>query len=163
MFTVGNQTIENFQFFGLIIRAVYIFYLLSLFRCGDQKYKRPICDCGSHIAFGRTRIGAINDADRNYKYVCALHEYVTSDTICLCLSDGSLLGPLAAQLGAKRVYCIDGNTLTRYVIQDYIKHNNLQDRVVILTSVRDLVALVGTHDKVLHSLLFLTNWKIIFT
>ncbi|XP_021926754.1 protein arginine N-methyltransferase 7 isoform X2 [Zootermopsis nevadensis] len=116
--------------------------------CGDQLYKRPVCDCGLHIAFGRTRIGAINDADRNYKYVSALREYVTSDSICLCLSDGSLLGPLAAQLGAKRVYCIDGNTLTRHVIQDYIKHNNLQDKVVVLSSVRDLVALVETHDKI---------------
>jgi hypothetical protein len=102
-----------------------------------------------HIAFGRTRIGAINDADRNYKYVSALREYVTSDSICLCLSDGSLLGPLAAQLGAKKVYCIDGNTLTQHVVQDYIKHNNLQDKLVVLSSVHDLVALLETHDKVL--------------
>lgn len=109
---------------------------------------RPVCDCGLHVAFGRTRIGAINDADRNYKYVSALHEYVTSDSICLCLSDGSLLGPLAARLGAKRVYCIDGNSLTRHVIQDYIKHNGLQDRLVVLSNVQDLAPLVETHDKV---------------
>jgi protein arginine N-methyltransferase 7 len=120
-----------------------------LFRCADCKYERPVCDCGVHVAVGRTRIAAMNDTGRNHKYVSALREHVTADSICLCLSDGSLLGPLAAQLGAKRVYCIDGSTLTRHVIQDYIKHNNLQDRVVVLSSVQDLVTLTETHDKVL--------------
>jgi protein arginine N-methyltransferase 7 len=90
----------------------------------------------------------MNDADRNCKYVSVLREYVTSDSICLCLSDGSLLGPLVARLGAKKVYCIDGNSLTRHIIQDYIKHNSLQDRMVVLSNVQDLEALVEPHDKV---------------
>lgn len=120
-----------------------------LFRIEDQSLQRPLCDCGLHIACGRTRIGAMNDEDRNYKYVSVLREHVTSDSICLCLSDGSLLGPLAARLGAKKVYCIDGNSLTRHVVRDHVRHNNLQDRVVILSSVQDLVSLVGTDDKVL--------------
>lgn len=120
-----------------------------LFRIEDQSLQHPLCDCGLHIACGRTRIGAMNDEDRNYKYVSVLREHVTSDSICLCLSDGSLLGPLAARLGAKKVYCIDGNSLTRHVVEDYVRHNNLQDRVVILSSVQDLVSLMGTDDKVL--------------
>jgi len=127
-------------------------YLLPdffLFRIEDQSLHRPLCDCGLHIACARTRIGAMNDEERNYKYVSVLREHVASDSICLCLSEGSLLGPLAARLGAKKVYCIDGNSLTRHVVQDYVRHNNLQDRVVILSSVQDLVSLVGTDDKVL--------------
>jgi protein arginine N-methyltransferase 7 len=119
-----------------------------MFRLEDKIYEHPTCGCGLHVAFGRTRIGAMNDADRNSKYVSALHEHVTSESICLCLSDGSLLGPLAARLGAKKVYCIDGNSLTRHVIQDCIDHNNLQDRMVILSSIQDLDALMEPHDKV---------------
>jgi hypothetical protein len=65
------------------------------------------------------------------------------------LSDGSLLAPLAARLGAKKVYCIDGNSLTRHLVQDYVRHNNLQDRVVILSSVEDLVTVGEMDDKVL--------------
>jgi hypothetical protein len=53
-------------------------------------------------------------------------------------------------MGAKKVYCIDGNSLTRHVIEDYVEHNNLQDRVVILSSVQDLVSLMATDDKVLR-------------
>lgn len=120
-----------------------------LFRIEDQSLERPLCGCGLHIACGRTRIGAMNDADRNYKYISVLHEHVTSDSICLCLSDGSLLAPLAARLGAKKVYCIDGNSLTRHLVQDYVRHNNLQDRVVILSSVEDLVTVGEMDDKVL--------------
>jgi acetone carboxylase gamma subunit len=121
---------------------------LFMFRLEDKNCEHPTCSCGLHVAVGRTRIGAMNDADRNSKYVSVLREHVTSDSICLCLSDGSLLGPLAAQLGAKKVYCIDGNSLTRHVIQDYVKHNNLQDRVVILSNVQHLEALMEPHDKV---------------
>lgn len=120
-----------------------------LFRFEGQSLQRPLCDCGLHIACGHTRIGAMNDEDRNLKYLSVLHEHVTSDSICLCLSDGSLLGPLAARLGSKKVYCIDGNSLTRRVVEDYVRHNNLQDRVVILSDVQDFVSLVGTDDKVL--------------
>ncbi|PNF30102.1 hypothetical protein B7P43_G03130 [Cryptotermes secundus] len=114
----------------------------------DGNCEHPICGCGLHVAFGRTRIGAMNDADRNYKYVSVLREYVTSDSICLCLSDGSLLGPLAARLGAKKVYCIDGKALTRHVIQDYIKHNSLQDRMVVLNNIQELEAVVEPHNKI---------------
>jgi protein arginine N-methyltransferase 7 len=130
---------------------MYVCYLtLFLFRLEDRNYEHPTCGCGLHVAFGRTRVGAMNDADRNYKYVSVLREYVTSDSICLCLSDGSLLGPLAARLGAKKVYCVDGNSLTRHVIQGYIQHNSLQDRMVVLSNIQDLEALVDPHDKVQH-------------
>jgi protein arginine N-methyltransferase 7 len=74
--------------------------------------------------------------------------YVTSESICLCLSDGSLLGPLAARLGVKKIYCIDGKSLTRHVIQDCIKHNSLRDRMVVLNSIQELEAVVEPHNKV---------------
>jgi hypothetical protein len=119
-----------------------------MFRLQDKHYEHPVCSCGLHVAVGRTRIGAMNDADRNSKYVSVLREHVTSDSVCLCLSDGSLLGPLAACLGAKRVYCVDSNSLTRHVIQDYIEHHSLQDRMVVLSKIHDLEALMEPHDKV---------------
>ncbi|XP_069687860.1 protein arginine N-methyltransferase 7-like isoform X2 [Periplaneta americana] len=131
----------------------------------DLDYDRPICECGLHVAFGRTRIGAMNDSDRNYKYVSALREYVTSDSICLCLSDGSLLGAMAARLGAKKVYYIDGNTLTRHVVRDYIKHNNLEDRIVILNSVKDLKPLTDKVTLVIgepHFVTTLLPWQNVY-
>jgi hypothetical protein len=52
---------------------------LFLFRLEDGNCEHPICGCGLHVAFGRTRIGAMNDADRNYKYVsvlCDIRKYM---------------------------------------------------------------------------------------
>ncbi|PSN41744.1 Protein arginine N-methyltransferase 7 [Blattella germanica] len=114
----------------------------------DEDSSRPVCSCGLHIAFGRTRIGAMNDEERNHKYVSALRENVTPNTVCLCLGDGSLLGPIASQIGAKKVFCIDGNSLTRDVTKDYIKENNLQDKITLFRSCQDFLSSVEIDEKV---------------
>ncbi|XP_068970829.1 protein arginine N-methyltransferase 7 isoform X2 [Bombus flavifrons] len=60
--------------------------------------ERPVCSCNVHVAYCRTRIGQLNDHIRNEKYIKALEKEVTPDTVCLCLSDGSLLSLAAIQL-----------------------------------------------------------------
>ena len=84
----------------------------------------------------------MNDPVRNHKYVSALRDLVTSETTCLCLSDGSLLAPLAAKLGAKKVYCIDGNSLTQNLMKDYVKHNKLEDKVEIYGNTKDFLSTI---------------------
>ena len=123
-------------------------FVYSFDRSDGPTCSRPICTCGLHVAFGRTRIGAMNDPERNYKYVSALRELITSETICLCLNDGSLLAPMAAKLGAKKVYCIDGNSLTRDLITYYVRHNKLEEEVKVFGDNRDFLSAVESHAKV---------------
>lgn len=73
-----------------------------------------MCDCFLHLAYSRTRIGQLNDKKRNEKYVRALEKKITGDSVCLCLSDGSLLGLAAAKLGAKKVRRARKNVRTSF-------------------------------------------------
>ncbi|XP_076657785.1 arginine methyltransferase 7 isoform X2 [Halictus rubicundus] len=100
--------------------------------------ERPICSCGVHVAYCRTRIGQLNDQKRNEKYIRALEEKVTSDTVCLCLSDGCLLSLAAIKLGAKKVFILETNFLSRKSIEMFVKSNELSEKVRIVESVDNL-------------------------
>ncbi|KZC12131.1 Protein arginine N-methyltransferase 7 [Dufourea novaeangliae] len=100
--------------------------------------ERPVCSCGVHVAYCRTRIGQLNDQKRNEKYIKALKKKITSDTVCLCLSDGCLLGLAAIKLGAKKVFILETNFLSRKTIETFIKSNELSERIQIIESDDDL-------------------------
>ncbi|XP_033179203.1 protein arginine N-methyltransferase 7 isoform X1 [Bombus impatiens] len=100
--------------------------------------ERPVCSCNVHVAYCRTRIGQLNDHIRNEKYIKALEKEVTPDTVCLCLSDGSLLSLAAIQLGAKKIFILETNFLSRKCIEMFVKTNELSERVEIVESVNDL-------------------------
>ncbi|XP_043257673.1 protein arginine N-methyltransferase 7 isoform X1 [Colletes gigas] len=100
--------------------------------------KRPICSCGVHVAYCRTRIGQLNDEKRNEKYIKALEEKVTSETVCLCLSDSCLLSLAAIKLGAKKIFILETNFLSRKCTEMFIKANELSEKVHIIESVDDL-------------------------
>ncbi|XP_043285882.1 protein arginine N-methyltransferase 7 isoform X2 [Venturia canescens] len=106
----------------------------------DREYKidPPTCECSLHLAYSRTRIGQLNDAKRNEKYVRALHKRINSDTVCLCLSDGSILSLAAASLGAKRVIALEPCCLSRRTLENFVKANDLESRVTIIESIDDL-------------------------
>ncbi|XP_047371347.1 protein arginine N-methyltransferase 7 isoform X2 [Vespa velutina] len=97
-------------------------------------YDRPICSCCTHIAYSRTRIGQLNDKERNNKYIEALSKKVKPNTTCLCFSDGCFLGLAAAQLGAKKVYILETNFLSQKTIEMFIKTNNLEDKIEIIST-----------------------------
>ncbi|XP_067002543.2 protein arginine N-methyltransferase 7 isoform X2 [Anabrus simplex] len=101
-------------------------------------YLRPVCECGVHASFSRTRIGAMNDCERNRLYLAALKNYVTRDSVCACLSEGCLLGLVAAKLGAKKVYCFEKSVLAKRVLQSFIDHNQLEEKIVVLDDVEDM-------------------------
>lgn len=92
----------------------------------------PACSCGAHLACCRTRISMMNDETRNDAYVSALTPVVKPSTVCLCLSDASLLPLVVAQLGAAKVYTLESNMLCRRLITAYVAANNLESTVVVL-------------------------------
>ncbi|GFO00204.1 protein arginine N-methyltransferase 7-like [Plakobranchus ocellatus] len=93
---------------------------------------RPVCTDGLHVAFSRTRLGQINSKKRNQVFIDAIKEHVTEDSVCLVVSDGSLLPLMAAGLGAKQVFYIDMNRPCCRIIEGIIEHNGLQDKICIL-------------------------------
>lgn len=97
-----------------------------------------MCTCSIHVAYCRTRIGQLNDQKRNDKYIQALEKKVTSDTVCLCLSDGCLLGLAAIKLGAKKIFILETNFLSKKCMEMFIKANDLTEKVQIVPSVDEL-------------------------
>jgi protein arginine N-methyltransferase 7 len=92
----------------------------------------PACTCGAHLACCRTRMGMLNDPQRNDAYVSALAAVVKESTVCLCLGDACLLPLIVAKLGAAKVYTVENNILSRRMIESFIATNNLQSDVVVI-------------------------------
>ncbi|XP_071785019.1 protein arginine N-methyltransferase 7-like [Asterias amurensis] len=94
--------------------------------------ERPICRCGAHVVWSRPRIGMLNDATRTGKYTQVLQKVVKKESLCVSISDGSMLPLIAARLGATQVYTLEPNSLCRRVMEDMIKSNNLIDDITVL-------------------------------
>ncbi|ELW50360.1 Protein arginine N-methyltransferase 7 [Tupaia chinensis] len=75
---------------------------------GRVSQMRPVCDCQAHLLWNRPRFGEINDQDRTDQYIQALRTVLRADSVCLCVSDGSLLSVLAHHLGAEQVSLLLG-------------------------------------------------------
>ncbi|XP_052231966.1 protein arginine N-methyltransferase 7-like isoform X1 [Dreissena polymorpha] len=103
---------------------------------------RPICTCGAHIAYSRSRMGMLSDPARRDTYTRILKQHIKAgESTVLCISDGSLLPLMAARLGAKHVYVIESNFLCTRVMGEFVTVNGLKDRVTILDrSVQDIQA-----------------------
>lgn len=98
--------------------------------------RQPLCDCGFHNAYSRTRSGQLNDNLRNKKYLKVLEDEITKDSVVLVLSDGSLLGLATSRLSAK-VYCLESNRYSSKVLQSYVNANRL-DNVKIVNCLGDI-------------------------
>ncbi|KAK7070765.1 Protein arginine N-methyltransferase 7 [Halocaridina rubra] len=92
---------------------------------------RPVCECGLHIVSSRTRLGQLNDPRRIKKYIQVLEKHITPGSICLTLGDSCLMAIAAAKLGARHVYVTEGPS-TKKVMQEFIRVNNVQNKVTIL-------------------------------
>lgn len=57
-----------------------------------------------HVTCSRTRLGMLNDVTRRSKYQRVLEQLITPQSVVLSLGDTSLLGLMAASLGAQQVY-----------------------------------------------------------
>jgi len=106
----------------------------------------PSPSAGVHMAMSRTRLGQINNQDRNEKFAAVLAKIVSAnpDGTVLCLSEQSVLALMAAKLGATKVLiCCENNNYMRDYIERCARHNNIQDRISVvdmdwLTSTKSL-------------------------
>uniref|UniRef100_A0A8C4EPQ6 Protein arginine N-methyltransferase n=1 Tax=Dicentrarchus labrax TaxID=13489 RepID=A0A8C4EPQ6_DICLA len=73
----------------------------------DAPPSRPCCTCQAHLVWTRPRFGELNDRRRTESYVSALRSVLREDSVCLGVSDGSLLPVFAHVLGAKKVLRLD--------------------------------------------------------
>ncbi|XP_004744572.3 protein arginine N-methyltransferase 7 isoform X4 [Mustela putorius furo] len=93
---------------------------------------RPVCDCQAHLLWTRPRFGEINDQDRTERYVQALRTVLKPDSVCLCVSDGSLLSLLAHHLGAEQVFTIESSAASHRLMKKIFKANHVEDKVHII-------------------------------
>lgn len=109
-----------------------MWFEISITDNGPKNDEAPICTCGAHIACSRTRVGMLNDWSRNNSFAKALLEVIDENSVCLCISDESLLPLMAAKLGAQQVFTIQTNQLSRQFVEAYIRSNQLEDSVQVI-------------------------------
>ncbi|XP_071086920.1 protein arginine N-methyltransferase 7-like [Haliotis cracherodii] len=100
---------------------------------GDTSHvlERPLCTCGFHTTLSRTRIGMMGDPCRVSIFQAALKKHVKETSVCLCISDGSLL-PVMVASRARKVFVIETNPMYKRITDALIQHNNLRDRVTVI-------------------------------
>uniref|UniRef100_A0A3B4WNK7 Protein arginine N-methyltransferase n=1 Tax=Seriola lalandi dorsalis TaxID=1841481 RepID=A0A3B4WNK7_SERLL len=89
---------------------------------------RPCCTCQAHLVWTRPRFGELNDRQRTESYVSALRSVLREDSVCLSVSDGSLLPVFARMLGAKKVLCVELLEMR----PDQLTSNDLGEQISVL-------------------------------
>ena len=109
---------------------------------------------GIHLAMSRTRLGQINSQARNNIMAAAVRKMIRAggeEETILVISEQSVLGLLAARLGASNViHCCEQNHYMRDYILASAKHNKIDSRLTLrdtdwlatasLTSVASVIA-----------------------
>ncbi|XP_033942749.1 protein arginine N-methyltransferase 7 isoform X2 [Pseudochaenichthys georgianus] len=93
---------------------------------------RPCCTCQAHLVWNRARFGELNDRRRTESYVSALRSVLREDSVCLGVSDGSLLPVFAHVLGAKKVYGLENSRMSEQVIEQVLEANSMKGAVELL-------------------------------
>nr|AAI64723.1 Prmt7 protein [Danio rerio] len=93
---------------------------------------RPCCTCQAHLVWTRPRFGELNDEQRTESYVSALRSILKPDSVCLSVSDGSLLPVFAHLLGSKKVFSLESSGMAKQVIEQVLHTNSLKDGVQLL-------------------------------
>ncbi|XP_068812364.1 protein arginine N-methyltransferase 7 isoform X3 [Struthio camelus] len=78
----------------------------------DVRVDSPVCRCQAHLLWNRPRFGELNDQNRTRQYINSLTKVLKTDSVCLCISDGSLLPVLAHYLGAKQVFTLENSAVS---------------------------------------------------
>ncbi|XP_048372013.1 protein arginine N-methyltransferase 7 isoform X1 [Sphaerodactylus townsendi] len=92
----------------------------------------PVCRCQAHLLWNRPRFGELNDQARTAQYLRALKEVLKPNSVCLCISDGSLLPILACYLGAEQVFTLESSTISCSLMKKIFNANHLQDQIKII-------------------------------
>ncbi|NWI38781.1 ANM7 methyltransferase, partial [Picathartes gymnocephalus] len=129
-----------------------VWYHLQKARADEEEHKAavcvesPVCRCRAHLLWNRPRFGELNDQNRTRQYIKSLRKVLKTDSVCLCISDGSLLPVLAHYLGAKQV---------QYLVLFFIslhfsllfKANHLEDKIKIIEARPELLKPSHLKDK----------------
>ncbi|XP_029782329.1 protein arginine N-methyltransferase 7 isoform X1 [Suricata suricatta] len=114
---------------------------------------RPVCDCQAHLLWNRPRFGEINDQDRTDQYIQALRTVLKPDSVCLCVSDGSLLSLLAHHLGAEQVFTVESSAASQRLMRKIFKTNHLEDKINIIEKRPELLTSADLEGKKISLLL----------
>ncbi|XP_042826507.1 protein arginine N-methyltransferase 7 isoform X4 [Panthera tigris] len=130
----------------------------SLQRTSPEKDRRvyparPVCDCQAHLLWNRPRFGEINDQDRTDQYIQALRTVLKPDSVCLCVSDGSLLSLLAHHLGAEQVFTVESSAASYRLMKKIFKANHLEDKINIIEKRPELLTSADLEGKKISLLL----------
>ncbi|XP_048014359.1 protein arginine N-methyltransferase 7 [Megalobrama amblycephala] len=93
---------------------------------------RPCCTCQAHLVWTRPRFGELNDEQRTESYVNALRSILKPDSVCLSVSDGSLLPIFAHLLGSRKVFSLENSGMAKQVIEQVLHTNSLKHGVQLL-------------------------------
>ncbi|NXP18357.1 ANM7 methyltransferase, partial [Scytalopus superciliaris] len=118
----------------------------------DVHVESPVCRCHAHLLWNRPRFGELNDRDRTHQYIKSLRKVLNTDSVCLCISDGSLLPLLAHYLGAKQVqyFILLYSSLQcslAFFSHIFFKANNLEDKIKVLEARPELLKPSHFGDK----------------
>ncbi|XP_021075844.1 protein arginine N-methyltransferase 7 [Mus pahari] len=114
---------------------------------------RPVCDCQAHLLWNRPRFGEINDQDRTDHYAQALRTVLRPGSICLCVSDGSLLSVLAHHLGAEQVFTVESSVASYRLMKRIFKVNHLEDKISVINKRPELLTSADLEGKKVSLLL----------
>lgn len=98
----------------------------------DSPPLRPCCTCQAHLVWNRPRFGELNDRRRTQSFVSALRSVLTEESVCLSVSDGSLLPAFCHALGAKKVFALENSRMSKQVVQQVLESNSMTEGVHLL-------------------------------
>uniref|UniRef100_A0A669QUI7 Protein arginine N-methyltransferase n=1 Tax=Phasianus colchicus TaxID=9054 RepID=A0A669QUI7_PHACC len=107
----------------------------------------PVCRCQAHLLWNRPRFGELNDQNRTRQYIKSLMNVLKTDSVCLCISDGSLLPVLAHYLGAEQVFTLENSAVSCSVMKKFFKANHLEDKIKIVEARPELLTSSHLEDK----------------
>ncbi|XP_072836614.2 protein arginine N-methyltransferase 7 [Pogona vitticeps] len=107
----------------------------------------PVCRCQAHLLWNRPRFGELNDQNRTARYLEALQKVLEPSSVCLSLSDGSLLPALAHHLGAEKVFALESSAISHSLMQKIFKANRLEDKIKIIEKNPELLTSSDLEDR----------------
>ncbi|GAB0094235.1 Protein arginine N-methyltransferase [Sergentomyia squamirostris] len=130
-------TLSRDQQFSLIAYhdALSLWFDISTEIPEERILSPPFCTCGFHVACSRSRIGQLNDHQRNKKYM-RMFEGIPKSATVLAIGDGSLLGLATAKL-ADKVFYLNFNYFSEKITKLYIQANRLAN-VTVVKNVEDI-------------------------
>ncbi|EDL11357.1 protein arginine N-methyltransferase 7, isoform CRA_a, partial [Mus musculus] len=109
----------------------------------DSAYQvRPVCDCQAHLLWNRTD-----------HYAQALRTVLLPGSVCLCVSDGSLLSMLAHHLGAEQVFTVESSVASYRLMKRIFKVNHLEDKISVINKRPELLTAADLEGKKVSLLL----------